>query len=116
MDQCNAVKSPCDSRASYLHRRTDTEAPSDGELYRSMTSSVLHLAVWTRPDIAWITNKLCQFNSDPSELHMSAAKHLLRYIQGTIDLSITYSPSGVNSLYGLYIEHPEFNLTPLIVH
>ena len=116
MDQCNAVKSPCDSRASYLHRRTDTEAPSDGELYRSMMSSVLHLAVWTRPDIAWITNKLCQFNSDPSELHMSAAKHLLRYIQGTIDLSITYSPSGVNSLYGLYIEHPEFNLTPLIVH
>src|SRR5579862_9645864 len=100
MENSTPVKTPCDQRAAYLHLRTDTEAPADAALYRSMTSSIMYLAVWTRPDIAWITNKLSQYNSDPSELHMSAAKHLLRYINGTLDYAFTYSPSIDNSLYG----------------
>jgi hypothetical protein len=113
MENCNPVKAPCDQRAAYLHRRTETEAPADAALYRSITSSIMHLAVWTRPDIAWITNKLSQFNSDPSELHMSAAKHLLRYIIGTLDYGFTYSPSIENSLYGLFADYNDFDFTPL---
>jgi len=113
MEDCNSVKSPCDSRASHLHLRTETEAAADAALYRSMTSSIMHLAIWTRPDISWITNKLCQFNQDPSELHMSAAKHLLRYIKGTLDYSFTYSISDHNSLYGLFTDYNDFDYTPL---
>jgi transposase InsO family protein len=113
MESCNPVKAPCDQRAAYLHIRTDDEPPTDSALYRSITSSILHLSIWTRPDIAWITNKLCQFNSDPSELHMSAAKHLLRYIQGTLDYAFTYSPSECNSLYGHFTDHDNFDFTPL---
>src|SRR5271169_3887344 len=105
MQDCNPVKTPCDQRANYLHLRTETESLADSALYRSMTSSIMHLAIWTRPDIAWITNKLCQFNKDPSELHMAAVKHLLRYIQGTLDYAFTYSPSEHNSLYGLFTDH-----------
>jgi Reverse transcriptase (RNA-dependent DNA polymerase) len=113
MENCNPVKAPCDQRAAYLHLRTETEAPADAALYRSMTSSIMHLAIWTRPDIAWITNKLSQFNKDPSDLHMAAAKHLLRYIQGTLDYSFTYSPSIDNSLYGLFADYNDFDYTPL---
>ncbi|TMI83023.1 MAG: hypothetical protein E6H10_08620 [Bacteroidetes bacterium] len=113
MQDCNSVKAPCDQRASYLHLRTETESPADSALYRSMTSSIMHLAIWTRPDIAWITNKLCQFNKDPSELHMAAIKHLLRYIQGTLDYAFTFSPSEYNSLYGLFTDHENFDFTPL---
>ena len=78
-----------------------------------MTSSIMHLAIWTRPDIAWTTNKLCQFNQDPSELHMAAVKHLLRYIQGTLDYAFTYSPSNDNALYGLFTDYNDFDYTPL---
>jgi hypothetical protein len=113
MENCNPVKSPCDSRASHLHLRTETEAAADAALYRSITSSIMHLAIWTRPDISWITNKLCQFNQDPSELHMSAAKHLLRYIKGTLDYSFTYSSSDHNSFYGLFADYNDFDYTPL---
>lgn len=113
MEDCNPVKSPCDSRAGHLHLRTETEAAADAALYRSITSSIMHLAIWTRPDISWITNKLCQFNKDPSELHMSAVKHLLRYIKGTLDYSFTYSPSDHNSLYGLFADYDDFDYTPL---
>jgi len=114
MENCNPVKAPCDQRAASLHLRTDTEDPAmDPPLYRSMTASIMHLAVWTRADIAWITNKLSQYNSDPSELHMSAAKHLLRYIQRTLDYSYTFSPSVENLLYGLFTDYDGFDYTPL---
>src|SRR5271154_4100671 len=113
MQDCNPVKSPCDQRAAYLHLRMETESPADSALYRSMTSSVMHLAIWTRPDICWIANKLCQFNRDPSDLHMAAAKHLLRYIQGTLDYAFTYSPLEHNSLYGLFADFEDFSFTPL---
>ena len=113
MADCNSVKAPCDQRAGYLHLRTETELPADSALYRSITSSIMHLATWTRPDISWITNKLCQFNKDPSDLHMAAAKHLLRYIQGTLDYAFTYAPSEHNSLYGLFTDFEDFSFTPL---
>jgi hypothetical protein len=72
----------------------------------------MHLAIGTRPDIACITKKLYQFNQNPSELHMDAAKHLLRYIRGTLDYEFTYSPSAYNSLHSFYTDH-EFSLTLL---
>ena len=45
MENYNPVKSPCDNRASHLHIRTETEPSADAILYRSMTSSIMHLAV-----------------------------------------------------------------------
>ena len=53
----------------------------------------MHLAVYTRSDLAQTVSKLSEFNSDPSEDHMRAAKHALRYLKGTLDLGIQYSPS-----------------------
>jgi ribonuclease HI len=38
----------------------------------------------------YAASKLAQFNSNPSMQHYRAAKHLLRYIQGTKDQIITY--------------------------
>src|SRR5579859_2993031 len=113
MADCNSVKAPCDQRASYLHLHTETESPTDSVLYRSITSSIMHLAIWTRPNIAWIMNNLCQFNKDPSDLHMAAAKHLLRYIQGTLDYTFTYAPSEHNSLYSLFTDFEDFSFAPL---
>jgi hypothetical protein len=51
----------------------------------------MRAAVYTRPDIGFVANKLSQYNADPSAAHMDAAKNLLRYLKGSIDLGITYS-------------------------
>jgi hypothetical protein len=56
-----------------------------------MVGSMMDAALYTRPDIAFVANKLSQYNTDPSAAHMHAAKHLLRYLKGSIDLGITYS-------------------------
>ena len=60
-------------------------------LYRNMVGSLLYLACWTRPDIALAVSELSRFVSDPSQNHMQAEKHLLRYLKGSIDLGLRYS-------------------------
>jgi hypothetical protein len=67
---------------------------------------MMHAAVCTRPDIAFVANKLSQYNADPSVAHMHAAKCLLRYLKGSINLGITYSASasaGIEGISGDYL-------------
>jgi Reverse transcriptase (RNA-dependent DNA polymerase) len=90
MQNCNPVKTPMDPSVK-LHKRRDDESATDGELYRKITGKVMHMAIYTRPDLALASSKLSQFNSDPSETHMQAAKHILRYINGTLDHGILFS-------------------------
>lgn len=61
--------------------------------YQSLIGSLLYLSMSTRPDISYAVNKLSQFNTSPHPEHLSAAKHILRYLQSTINLRLTYSKS-----------------------
>ena len=54
----------------------------------------MYAMLGTRPDIAFAVQQLSQFNADPSITHMIAAKRVIRYLQGTKSLGITYSCQG----------------------
>ena len=72
------------------------------ELYRTIVGSLLYLACWSRPDIAFAVSELSRFVSCPGQTHMVAAKHLLRYLNGTKNLGLVYSApeSRANILWG----------------
>lgn len=59
---------------------------------RSMVGSFNWIAMGTRPDISTITNILSHYLHCALPGHVSAAKHVLRYLIGTIDLGIEFSP------------------------
>jgi hypothetical protein len=61
--------------------------------YNSVVGSLMYLAVTTRPDIAYSAGVLARFNSNPGPAHWQAAKHVLRYLKGTIDHKLVYQPS-----------------------
>jgi len=61
--------------------------------YMEITGSLNHLAVYSRPDIAFAVSTLSQFNSDPTTTHLQAARHVLRYLINTANYSITYGDS-----------------------
>lgn len=65
-----------------------TKAP-----YRSAIGCLNYLACGTRPDIAFATNCLAQFNSNPRENHWAAVKRIIKYLKGTKDIAISYNPS-----------------------
>ena len=44
----------------------------------------------TIPDICFAMNTLSQFLIDPRNVHLIAAKHILRYLRGTVDYGLKY--------------------------
>ena len=62
----------------------------DSRRYREIIGSLIYLMTCTRPDICWVVTKLSQYLSKPRQGHLTAAKHVMRYLKGTIDYEICY--------------------------
>ena len=61
----------------------------DATMYRQMIGSLMYLTN-TRPDIFFVVNTLSQFLTDSRHVHLIVAKHILRYLKGTVDYGIKY--------------------------
>lgn len=97
MLDCNPVTLPLDATHPF-GRPGDTydvvlNLPSR---YRKLVGELLYLAVCTRPDISFAVNSLAQHNSNPSPAHFAAAKRLLRYLAGTVNLRMSYGGDHVD--------------------
>jgi len=91
MEECNPVTTPLDPSIQLKSADKDTsQSPVDQNLYRRMIGSLMYLMIGTRPDIAAAVSIISQFASNPTILHHQAAKRIIRYIKGTINLKLNY--------------------------
>nr|XP_028948036.1 uncharacterized protein LOC114820882 [Malus domestica] len=88
MDSCKSASTPCKPYNSLL--LTEGEPLSDPSLYRTIVGSLQYLT-FTRPDIAYAINTVCQFMAKPTEVHFGAVKRILRFLKGTMQHGITFS-------------------------
>jgi hypothetical protein len=58
--------------------------------YASAVGSLQYAQVCTRPDLAYVTGLLGRFQSNPGLDHWKLVKKVLRYLQGTKGLVMTY--------------------------
>jgi hypothetical protein len=58
--------------------------------YREAVGSLMHLAVGTRPDIAFAVSTVAQFGANPGMAHWDAVKRIYRYLVGTKKLVLTF--------------------------
>ena len=91
MIDCRPMSTPMITNWAKLHA-------SEGELvdptlYRQLIGSLMYL-VNTRPDMSFAVNTLNQFMVEPKRVHWTVAKHILRYLAGTIDYGLDYMISG----------------------
>ena len=61
-------------------------------MYRQLIRSLMYL-VNTRTDISFAINSLSQFMVDTRRVHWTIAKHVLRYIRGTMEYGLVYEHS-----------------------
>ena len=59
--------------------------------YQQLMGSLNYLNSWTRPDVAYPISQCAKFMTNPSPTHVGAAKRILRYLKGTMDIGITYT-------------------------
>jgi histone deacetylase 1/2 len=93
---CRTVNTPLTDND--LPDVTTTPDPLTQHTYRSMVGSLLFVANNTRPDICYATNYLARFMHGPTEVHLNAAKHVLRYLAGTINYHISYKRGATPSV------------------
>ncbi|BBH05152.1 transposable element gene [Prunus dulcis] len=80
---------------------SSTKLDHSGELlanpteYRSLVGALQYLT-WTRPDISFAVNQICQFMHTPTVLHMQAAKRILRFLKGTITHGLLFRKSSLH--------------------
>jgi len=61
----------------------------DATMYRQIIGLLMYLKK-TRLDICFVVNTLSQFLIEPRRVHLVAAKHVMRYLKGTLDCGLSY--------------------------
>lgn len=89
MSDCKPVTTPMDIGA----KLKKNETPNEDDLklpYRELVGAITYLSSTTRPDIAFAVSYLGQFNNCFGSEHWKAAKRVLRYLRGTLDLGLVF--------------------------
>ncbi|XP_048431488.1 uncharacterized mitochondrial protein AtMg00810-like [Pyrus x bretschneideri] len=95
MDSCKPSATPCKPHDSLL--LTEGMSLTNPTFYRSIVGSLQYLT-FTRPDIAFAVNSVCQFMKAPTDVHFGVVKRILRYLKGTMQYGIVYSAATKPSL------------------
>lgn len=93
----------CKPRSTPAEQKLESdedEEEVDSKSYREIIGSLVYAMVLTRPDICWIVTRLSQFLSKPRRSHWTAAKHVLRYLKGTLDYEMCFKKCPKLSLSG----------------
>jgi len=97
MSSCKPVDTPSSPSSALT---TLSGSPySDSTKYRQIVGALQYLT-FTRPDICYAVNKVCQFMHAPTEDHWAAVKRILRYLQATTSYGLHVTRGSPLSLHG----------------
>jgi hypothetical protein len=97
MLECKAMNTHMEMN---LKPQVDTSSELvDATLYRQIIGSLMYLTN-TRPDICFDVNTLSQSLVEPRRVYLVVAKHVMRYLKGTLDYGLCYIGDHDFRLYG----------------
>ncbi|KAK3929705.1 Retrovirus-related Pol polyprotein from transposon RE2 [Frankliniella fusca] len=95
LEESKGKKTTLPMRAKFSNKpKLVVETPCDRTEYRSVVGSLRQVANISRPDISYSVCKLSQKFENPSVTDYGEAKHLLKYLKRTKDLSVHYRKTG----------------------
>ncbi|KAL5823512.1 hypothetical protein ACOSQ4_021412 [Xanthoceras sorbifolium] len=87
MEECKATSTPMNQKEK-LNKEDGTDKV-DERYFRSLIGCLMYLTA-TRPDILFAISLLSRFMHCASEMHLIAAKRILRYIKGTVNYGVKF--------------------------
>jgi hypothetical protein len=95
MADCN----PCTTLVDLQVKLADDSGPpvADASQFQSIVGALQYL-MFTQPDIAYAVQQICLHMHDPRESHLTAMKHILRYLRGTPDFGLLLHRSSSSDL------------------
>ena len=104
MKSCSSGKTPIvkgDRFSKSQYPQNDIERDRMKAIpYFSVVGNLMYAQVCPRPDIAFVVGMLGKYLSDPDQSHWKAAKKVLRYLQDTKDLMLTYRHTNTLGVIG----------------
>ncbi|CAH2083649.1 unnamed protein product [Euphydryas editha] len=97
MSDCKPCKTPIEVGLKFTKSAEDEEMNYP---YQQAIGCLLYIAQGTRPDISFAVNTLSRFNKEPRAEHWTAVKRVMRYLQGTKDMKLTYTKDGESNMRG----------------
>lgn len=94
MSRCKPVDTPAEER---LRRLPEGQGGPD-KTYMSLVGALLYGAVMTRPDILYAVSSLGRHLQATGPDHWRAAKRVLKYLKGTLEVGIVYGGQGAKEL------------------
>ena len=95
MEKSNSVKNPIVPGVRLI--KNEERAKVNATMYKQLVGSLIYLTT-TRPDLMYMVSLISRFMASPIELHLQAAKRVLRYVKGTVDLRVFYRKEGNGEL------------------
>jgi Reverse transcriptase (RNA-dependent DNA polymerase) len=89
MQDTNPVSTPVDTNIK-LEPNPEGSVGNWSNSFAMLIGKLQYLATATRPNIAFAVNQLAAYTANPSLIHYTAAKRILRYLKRTINLGLTY--------------------------
>lgn len=102
MDHCTPSQTPLPE--GLLLSKQSATPPVDATLYRMLVGKLLFLTK-THPDISHVVSVVSRFMQSPQEIHLQAAKHILRYVRRYPDLGLSFRQGEENCLRGYTDAH-----------
>ena len=84
---CKALTTPMTSNLNLLSDASSETV--DATMYCQMIGSLMYL-MNIRLDIYFVVNTLSQYLIDLRHVHLTTAKHILRYLKGMVDYGLKY--------------------------
>ena len=99
MEESKPVETPFDSGSKLEKAKEEDKLCNQGD-YQSAVGSLLYLSTRTRPDIAFAVGYTARYCSKPTNIHWTAVKRIMRYLNGSLDLGLFYMDETTNTLVG----------------
>jgi Reverse transcriptase (RNA-dependent DNA polymerase) len=90
MESSKPVSTPI-AAGSRLTPNNSHATQADIKQYQAMVGSQMYAMLCTRPDLAYAIQQLLQFNANPANAHLQAAKRGFRYLQGSQTTGLVFN-------------------------